>query len=495
MLQSSGSIYLTFCLYFVAMFFIGIYFYKKTKSLSDYVLGDRTLGPWVTALSASASDMSGWLLMGLPGAVFLGGLSSSFWIALGLILGTYANWYFVAKRLREYTKCAGDSLTISMFFENRFQDKSKTLRFLSGTFIIIFFIFYTASGFVAGAKLFSTVFDISYIYSLVIAVCIIISYTFLGGFLAVSWTDFFQGLLMLFAIVFVSIFGFSLLTSNVDMLSTHLNLLQDIKGTKIGLLTIVSSMAWGLGYFGQPHILTRFMAIKSPKDIKVARIIACSWTLICLISALLVGLIGFAYAKTGVLGIGFDAEKIFMTLIDAFFHPLVAGVMLAAILAAVMSTADSQLIVVSSSFTEDFYKFFMKRQIKEKELILVSRLALILVALIAAFFAKNPNSSVLGLVSYAWGGFGAAFGPLVIFSLFWRRMTKNGAIAGMVTGALTVIIWKNFLSGGIFDIYELLPGFVLAGFAIVIVSLLDKSPGDEIVEIFDKVVSKNKLVD
>ncbi len=487
MFTNNGSIYFTFTLYFVAMLLIGLHFYRKTASLSDYVLGGRSLGPWVGALSACASDMSGWLLMGLPGAVYSFGLGSAFWMALGLALGTWCNWLFVAKKLRRFTEKADNSLTISEYLEVRFQDKTKVLRFLSGAFIIIFFIFYTASGFVAGAKLFTTVFNISYHYSLLIAVVVIISYTFLGGFLAVSWTDFFQGLLMFFAICFVCVFGYKLLSSNPSIVQNHLHLFSIFgTGEKVGILTILSSMAWGLGYFGQPHILTRFMGIKSEEDIRPARLIAVSWTAICLFAAILLGLIGYAYTSIAGVPAGFDPEKVFMLLIDVFFHPLVAGVMLAAILAAVMSTADSQLIVVASSFTEDFYKFFIRREISEKELVYVSRLTVVAVAILAGYLASDQNSSVLDLVSYAWAGFGAAFGPVILFSLFWKRTTSFAAICGMVCGGITIIVWKNWLSGGIFDLYELLPGFVIASLVIFFVSIFGKTPDESITAIFDK---------
>ncbi len=486
MFTNNGSIYLTFTLYFVAMLFIGLHFYRKTESLSDYVLGGRSLGPWVGALSACASDMSGWLLMGLPGAAYALGLAGAFWMALGLAIGTWCNWRFVAQRLRRFTESANDSLTISEYLEVRFNDKSKILRFLSGAFIIIFFVIYTSSGFVAGAKLFNTVFSIPYIYSLLISVVVIISYTFLGGFLAVSWTDFFQGLLMLFSICFVCIFGYKLFSGNFALISDHLSIFKEYgTGNKLTLLSILSSMAWGLGYFGQPHILTRFMGLKSEEDVAPARRIAVIWTLVSLGAATLIGLIGFAYTHTVGTPAGFDSEKVFMLLIEVFFHPLVAGVMLAAILAAVMSTADSQLIVVASSFTEDFYKFFTKRDISEKELVYVSRITVVSVAVLAGIIASNQNSSVLGLVSYAWAGFGAAFGPVILFSLFWKRMTRWGAIGGMISGGATIIIWKN-LTGGIFDLYELLPGFIIASIVIFVISLTGKTPDEEVTKIFDK---------
>lgn len=490
-MRVSGALFLTFGAYLLFMLAIGIYFYRKNKNLGDYVLGGRNLNSWVTAMSASASDMSGWLLLGLPGWTYASGLGEAGWIAIGLLIGTYCNWRFVAKRLREYTEKAQNSLTISDFFENRFNDKTKVLRILSAIVILVFFLIYTASGFVAGAKLFNTVFGLPYQSALIAGVIVIVSYTFLGGFNAVSWTDFFQGSLMFIAIVFVPVFayvalgGISSAHDQVLMANPNfISLFNYLDGSKISLITILSMMAWGLGYFGQPHILVRFMAIRSTSQVKQARIIATIWTAISLIGAIMVGTLGFVYLKTPLVGAA--AETVFMVMINSLFHPLIAGLLLSAILAAIMSTADSQLLVASSALTQDLYHVLLRRNANDKELVLASRLAVILIAVFAALFAVDPNSNVLILVGYAWAGFGASFGPAILLSLMWKRMTRNGALAGMLSGGLMVIIWKN-LSGGIFDLYELLPAFIIALFMVIIVSLLDKSPSSEITDLFDQI--------
>lgn len=490
-MKVSGELLFTFGAYLLFMLAIGVYFYRKNNNLDDYVLGGRNLNSWVAAMSASASDMSGWLLLGLPGWTYSSGLGEAGWIAIGLLIGTYCNWRFVAKRLREYTEKAKNSLTISDFFENRFNDKSKILRILSAIIILVFFLIYTASGFVAGAKLFSTVFEMPYFTALIVGVVVIVSYTFLGGFNAVSWTDFFQGSLMFIAIVFVPTFAFVALggvMNSFDQINlanpNFISLFSYLDGSKLSFITILSMMAWGLGYFGQPHILVRFMAIRSKADVKQARIIATTWTAISLVGAILVGMLGFVYLKTPLSAAA--SETVFMVMINSLFHPLVAGLMLAAILAAIMSTADSQLLVASSALTQDLYHVLLRRNASDKELVFASRLAVILIAIFAALFAMDPNSNVLILVGYAWAGFGAAFGPAILLSLMWKRMTRNGALAGMISGGLMVIIWKN-LTGGIFDIYELLPAFIVATAAIIMVSLLDKQPDVEITELFSQI--------
>jgi len=490
MTENTNVILVTFILYLVAMLAIGWYFYSRTRNLSDYILGGRGLNRWVAAMSAQASDMSGWLLLGLPGFAYLAGLEA-LWIAIGLAVGTYLNWKFVARRLRDYTEASGDSLTLPDYFESRFRDRTKVLRIVSAVFILIFFMIYTSSGFVAGAKLFETVFGFSYDGALVIGVLVIISYTFLGGFMAVSWTDLVQGSLMFVAILAVPIMGLSLSGGLGGTLRTAraidpdlLDMFTALDGRALGLIAIVSSLAWGLGYFGQPHILARFMAIKDPKQIGDARRIAMVWVVISLFMAVAVGIIGRAGLDVQLAGA--DSEKIFMLLIDAVFHPLVAGVMLSAILAAVMSTADSQLLVSSSALTEDLYKVLLRRDASQRELVWVSRLAVIAVALVAFLIALDPDSSVLALVAYAWGGFGATFGPIILLSLFWRRMTRAGALAGIVAGGVTVIVWKN-LGGGLFELYEIVPGFVLSVTAIVAVSLAGAPPDREITDEFERV--------
>ncbi|WP_461205943.1 sodium/proline symporter PutP [Clostridium sp. DL1XJH146] len=479
-----------FVIYLAIMMAIGLIFYFRTKSLSDYVLGGRSLNGWVASLSAQASDMSGWLLMGLPGYAYLAGLEA-IWIALGLAIGTYFNWKIVAKRLRVYTEVAGDSLTLPDFFQNRFKDGSNILRIISAILILVFFSIYTASGFVAGGTLFSTVFDISYINALIIGVLVIVSYTFLGGFMAVCWTDFFQGAMMFLAVLVVPIIGFFKLGGVGETFSAIsnfnpelMNPFTSVDGSAMSFIAIISLAAWGLGYFGQPHILVRFMAIKSKEEIKKARWVAMVWVAISLAAAVIIGMVGVPYlTQTLVLN---ESETVFMLLVSDMFPPVIAGFLLAAVLAAVMSTADSQLLVTASSITEDFYKVLIKKDASEKELVWVSRIAVVVVATIAFIIAYNPNSSILGMVGYAWAGFGATFGPAIILSLFWDRMTRNGALAGFISGAITVIVWKN-LSGGIFDLYEIVPGFIVSMLFIVVFTLIDKEPSEEIKKEFAKV--------
>jgi sodium/proline symporter len=490
MTSDSTGVLVTFVLYLAVMLGIGWYFYSRTRNLSDYILGGRGLNRWVAAMSAQASDMSGWLLLGLPGFAYLAGLEA-LWIALGLGVGTYLNWRFVARRLRDYTEACGDAITLPDYFENRFRDRSKVLRIVSAVFILIFFMIYTSSGFVAGAKLFETVFGVSYTGALVIGVLVIIVYTFLGGFMAVSWTDLIQGALMFVAIIAVPLVGTSLagglggtVRTVLEINPELLDVLTGVDGAFIGVIAIVSSLAWGLGYFGQPHILARFMAIKDPTQIRDARRIAMIWVAISLVMAVVVGVVGRAALAQDLAGA--DSERVFMLLIDAVFHPLLAGVMLSAILAAVMSTADSQLLVSSSALTEDLYKVLLRRGASQRELVWVSRGAVIGIALVAFAIAMDPESKVLDLVSYAWGGFGATFGPIILLSLFWRRMTRLGALAGIVAGGVTVIVWKN-LSGGLFELYEIVPGFVVSVAAIVAVSLAGTPPDDEITDEFDRI--------
>lgn len=489
---ASVGTFISFGIYLAFMMAIGWFFYQRTKNLSDYVLGGRGLNAWVTSLSAQASDMSGWLLLGLPGYAYLFGIEAG-WIALGLIVGTYLNWKFIAGRLRRYTQIAGDSITLPVFFENRFRDKGGILRIVSALFILIFFLLYTSSGFVAGAKLFNTVFNIPYIWALSIGVFVIIGYTFLGGFMAVSWTDFFQATLMFFSIIIIPAIAISALggfNSTVDTLNKIdpelLDIFKTLNGEQIGLISVISMLAWGLGYFGQPHILARFMAISSPGEIKKARKIAMGWVFFSLIAAVAVGLVGRAFLVKSPLVGKAASETVFMVLVNQLANPFVGGILLAAILAAVMSTADSQLLVTSSAITEDLYKVIYKKKASEKKLVWIGRFAVIGVAVIAFFIALDPDSSVLELVAYAWAGFGATFGPVIILSLFWRRMTANGAIAGIFTGGMVVLVWKN-LSGGIFNLYEIVPGFIFSYIAILIFSLLDNNPPDEVAEEFRKV--------
>ncbi|MBN2411169.1 sodium/proline symporter PutP [candidate division KSB1 bacterium] len=492
MILENPGILISFLFYLVLMLLIGWYFYNRTNNLSDYILGGRGLNTWVASLSAQASDMSGWLLLGLPGFAYLAGMES-IWMTAGLALGTYLNWKFIAARLRKYTEIAGNSITLPVYFENRFKMKTPLIRIISAIFILAFFLIYTASGFVAGAKLFNTVFGIQYHYALLTGMFVIISYTFLGGFMAVSWTDFFQGTLIFIAILVVPVLTFRALSvqgESLGMLSNELpgyfNIFKTASGEKLSVISIISLAAWGLGYFGQPHILSRFMAIKSQKQIRPARFIAMVWVIMCLAGALLIGMTGRAYIdrlldKTA-------SETIFMLLVNELVHPLFSGFLLAAILAAIMSTADSQLLVASSAVTEDLYRLIFRRKVQDKELVWISRFVVLVIAIIACIIGMNPDSSVLELVAYAWAGFGATFGPIILLSLFWNRMTGSGALAGMAVGGLTVLFWKQF-SGGLFDIYEIVPGFLFSVVIIIFVSLLDKQPSPDVLREFSHVTT------
>lgn len=479
----------TFIVYVCLMMLIGYLAYRRTENLSDYILGGRRLSSWVTALSACASDMSGWLLLGLPGYAYAAGLEAG-WIALGLLIGTYFNWRLVAARLRHYSFIAGNSQTLPEFFEQRFHDETHLLRVVSAIFILLFFLFYTSSGLVAGGKLFNAVFELPYHWAVTVGALVIVIYTFVGGFLAVSWTDLFQGLLMALALLIVPIIamsnlgGWGVTISTVSEANpTLLNALTNVKSEPLGFLAIISLMAWGLGYFGQPHILARFKAIRSVAEIPAARRIAVSWVSITLICAVFVGMVGIGYLEQPLQGA--DTEKVFILLVNALFHPVIAGICLAAILAAIMSTADSQLLVCAAAFTNDFYKVLFRRSASEHELIWTGRIAVLLIAIIALVLAWNPERKVLDLVAYAWAGFGAAFGPALILSLFWRRMNRYGALAGIIVGGLTVVIWKQ-LSGGLFDLYEIMPGFIFSMMSIVVTSVLTHVPEEAVLKDFDK---------
>ncbi|MCF1430182.1 MAG: sodium/proline symporter PutP [Shewanella sp.] len=449
-------ILLTFAGYLILMLAIGFWAYKATDSVDDYILGDRKMGPAVTALSVGASDMSGWLLLGLPGAVYMHGLSE-IWTGVGLLIGALLNWLFVARRLRVFTEMADNALTLPEFFEHRLDDQNGLLKLVSATTILLFFTFYSASGMVSGAILFEKVFGMDYVTALIIGSAIIVSYTFIGGFFAVCWTDFFQGILMLLALIIVPVTIFSepqTLSAKDSITPQMLELWPD----SMTMLGVVSLMAWGLGYFGQPHILSRFMAIESDAAIPISRNIAMGWTLMALIAALAVGFAGYLYFYETPLT---NAETVFIHLVQVAFNPWVAGLLIAAIMSAIMSTIDSQLLVCSSVITEDFYRRWIRPGAGNSELLWVGRLGVLGIAIIAGVLALDPQSSVLELVSYAWAGFGAAFGPVVLLSLFWRGYSRNGAIATMLVGATTVVVWKQ-LNGGIFDLYEIVPGFVLA---------------------------------
>ncbi|GAA0696780.1 sodium/proline symporter PutP [Marinobacterium maritimum] len=485
MIENNYAVYGTFVVYLIMMLAIGVIAYQRTANSSDYFLGGRSLGPWPAALSAGASDMSGWLLLGLPGYAFGSGLEA-LWLAGGLLLGTWANWMFTAKRLRTYSIEAGDALTLPEYFANRFRDSSRMLQVISAFFILLFFLFYTSSGLVAGGKLFETVFGLEYTTALIVGTVCIVSYTLFGGFLAVSWTDLVQGLLMAAALLIVPVAaiqadgGFSAMWTAVEAKNPELlTIFNDVNGDPLSLIAIISLAAWGLGYFGQPHILARFAACRSNEEIPTARRIAVGWSGLSMAGALLVGLAGMLFVETQMGGELGDGETIFMLLVNAIFHPVIAGILLAAILAAIMSTADSQLLVSSSALAEDFYKQLFRKEASQKEIVMVGRLAVIGLSLVAMFLALNPDSTVLGLVSYAWAGFGAAFGPALLISLYWKKMTRNGALAGIVIGAVTVVVWKQ-LSGGLFDMYEIVPGIIFATIAIIVVSLMGEEPNAEI---------------
>jgi len=463
-------------IYLAGMLLIGWYAYRRTSNLTDYMLGGRSLGPAVTALSAGAADMSGWLLMGLPGGIYVTGLADA-WIAIGLTIGAYLNWLLVAPRLRSYTKVANDSITIPSFLENRFKDQSKLLRIVSGLVILIFFTFYVSSGMVSGAVFFENSFGTGYHTGLYIVGGVVVAYTLFGGFLAVSYTDFIQGLMMLIALLFVPILGIFKTGGPSETFDTiraiDPTLLDFFKGTTF--LGLVSAVAWGLGYFGQPHIIVRFMAIKTVKETKSARRIGMGWMIISLIGTIFTALIGLAYFHNNTAHTLGDSEAVFITLSQIFFHPLFAGFALAAILAAIMSTISSQLIVTSSALVEDLYKVVVNKKATDRSLVFLGRLAVLIVAIVAALLAFKQDNTILNLVSYAWAGFGASFGPIILLSLFWKKTTNWGALFGMIVGAVTVIVWKNFDLGKVFfdeSLYEIVPGFVLNLVVAVIISLI-----------------------
>lgn len=476
-MTDDGMIVATFVAYLATVLAIGVVAWRRTRNLRDYILGGRSLGQWVTALSAQASDMSGWLLLGLPGYAYLAGLESV-WLLSGLLVGTYLNWKFVAERLRRATERYGDALTLPDYFEARFEDHSRVLRLVSGVFVLVFFTFYTSSGLVAGGKLFESVFGLPYWWAVTAGGVTVVVYTFFGGFLAVSWTDFLQGSLMFLALIAVTAVGLQV-SGGLDGLQVSLesvnpellNPLTNVAGEPLGWIAIASLLGWGLGYAGQPHILARFMAIRQPGDLHRSRRIAMSWVTVALLSATVVGLVGIGLLPQPLQGA--DSEKVFIELARLLFHPVVAGVCLAGILAAVMSTADSQLLVASSAVSEDFYRGLFRRDAGQNELLWVGRLAVVAIALVAFYLARDPDSKVLDLVAYAWAGFGAAFGPAIVLSLYWDGMTRNGALAGILGGGLTVIIWKE-LGGGLFDLYEIVPGVLVSALCIAVFSKLEK---------------------
>ena len=495
-------------IYMLVMVGIGIYYSKKTDNVGDFYLGGRKLGPVVTAMSAEASDMSSWLLMGLPGVAYLTGFADAGWTAIGLAIGTYLNWLVVAKRLRRYTVKAGNAITLPEFFSNRYRDKSKSILAISAIFIVIFFVPYTASGFAACGKLFSTLFDIPYLPAMVVSAIIIVAYTALGGYLAASTTDLIQSIIMSLALVIVVIFGinvaggFDAVVHNAKSLDGYLSLFTSHnpatgEGVAYSGLSIASAMAWGLGYFGMPHILLRFMGIEDENKLKISRRIASIWVVISMFVAIVIGVIGYGMSQAGAIekfANSSESETLIIRVAmllseNGILAIVMAGLILAGILACTMSTADSQLLAASSSVSKNLLVDCAGMKLSQKASMLAARATVLGIAVIGVVIAWNPNSSVFKIVSFAWAGFGAVFGPVMLASLFWKRSNKYGALAGMIVGGVMVFVWKYLIApiGGVWAIYELLPAFVLSSITIVVVSLLTGAPDKEIVEEFESV--------
>lgn len=509
MIKSTGWIIFAFALYLLMMIVVGIVCARQSKDAEDYFLGGRKLNGWVAALSAQASDMSGWLLMGLPGSIYALGTGQG-WIAIGLFLGTVFNWLCISRRLRRYTIRAGNALTLPTYFENRFHDKKRILLFLSSVTIVIFFLVYTASALAAGGKLFNSVFGIDYRIALTIGAGVILVYTFMGGFLAVCVTDFIQGSLMLVALLTVPLLAWRLLgaSGTTEVLNASfeggaaafLSMTSDANG-RYRLVDIISQLAWGLGYCGMPHILVRFMAVRDEKELKKSKGIAILWVALSLGFACVIGVIGRAYLHPVLLTDGAQ-EKVFIEMIIKLFTqdmrlPIIAGLFLCGILAAIMSTADSQLLVSASSVAEDIVRGVIKRDADDKTVLRISRITVVVIAVLAYVIALNPNSSIMGLVSNAWAGLGSAFGPIVLLSLFWKRTNFQGAVAGILSGALTVIVWDYIpfmggqTPGTVTGLYSLLVGFAVSALMIVAVSLLTPAPDESILQEFEDVKNGN----
>ena len=508
MSSSEIGILVTIIAYLALVIGVGIYYARKNESASDFYLGGRKLGPFVTAMSAEASDMSSYLLMGLPGLAYLSGMADVGWTAIGLAIGTYLNWLFTAKRLRRYTQIT-NSFTLPQFFSNRFRDKKNILAVIAAVIIIVFFVPYTASGFAACGKLFASLFGVNYMTAMIISAIVIVGYTAAGGFLAASVTDFIQSIVMTLSIIMVLIFATAAaggvgavmenaksLTGYISMTATH------VAGTNssspYGILTIASTLAWGLGYFGMPHILLRFMAIEDESKLKLSRRVASVWVVIAMGLAIFIGIVGNSLSASGLIETlsGNSSETIIVRIADllsqsGFFPALAAGLILAGILACTMSTADSQLLAASSSVSENILRETLHVKLSQRGSMIAARLTVVVIAILGVFLARNPDSSVFGIVSFAWAGFGAAFGPVMICSLFWKRTTLPGAIAGMVSGGAMVFIWKFAIAklGGVFAIYELLPAFIVGIVVIFVVSLCTKAPGREIIAEFEKAKS------
>ena len=498
--------------YMGLVIFIGIHYSKKAnKSSENYFLGGRSLGPWVTAMSAEASDMSGWLLMGLPGVAYWCGLADAFWTAIGLAIGTYVNWLITSKRLRRYSIRANNSITLPEFFSNRFREEKKTISIISSLFILIFFTVYAASCFVTCGKLFSELFGFDYKVMMFIGAIFVLAYTLLGGFLAESASDFMQAIVMIIALAVVVIIsvvkagGFSTVIENANNIPGFLEFfatanVEEGTSTPYGALSVFSCLAWGLGYFGMPQVLLRFMAIRKENELKRSRIIATVWVVISLAVAVFIGIVGRVLQQGGGINATFPdtksgAENIFIILSTSSLPAIIAGFVMAGILAATISSSDSYLLIAASSFAKDLYKGVIKKDATDKQVMWLTRITLLTIAIIAMLFALDENSIIFEIVSFAWAGFGATFGPLMLFSLFWKRINKWGAIAGMLGGAGMVFLWKLVISnlGGIFAIYELLPAFIFSSILIVVVSLLTKEPSKEIQEDFDAVANGTSL--
>lgn len=500
-------------LYLICMIMVGFIFYKRNSTHTDYILGGRGMNVWVTSMSAQASDMSGWLLMGLPGTAYLlgAGTTEAAWTAIGLAIGTYLNWLIVAKPLRKYTQAAGNSITIPDFLQNRFKSKSSGLRVFSALFILIFFVVYTSSMFAAGANLFDYIFGIGYLPALLLSVVVVTAYTFLGGFKAVCWTDLVQGIMMFLALIIVPVSMYrGLSVSDMDV-SAALGEFTLAPTASFGIMSIIGAIAWGLGYFGQPHILARFMAIKSADEVKPARRIAMVWVIISLAMAVLVGMLASPYLQhmfvqgkitdpvslsimtnNGMLE-GSNTQKVFMILVQNMFPTVVAGILLSAVLAAIMSTADSQLLVASSAFSSDIYNVLFDRDASDKKLVNISRITIVAISLVACMLALDPDSSVFEIVSHAWAGFGAAFGPIILCSLFWKDCNEHGALAGVISGGVVALLWAYMPSilgdacPAIFSLYEIVPGFIISLVCIFVFSKLTGGAGDDVKKEFESV--------
>lgn len=503
---------ITMVLYIAVVIGIGAFYAKKAnENTENFFIGGRSLGPWVAAMSAEASDMSGWLLMGLPGVAYFYGISDAIWTAIGLAVGTYLNWLFVAKRLRKYSYVAGNAITIPDFFSNRFKEKNKVILTISSLIILVFFSVYAGSCFVTCGKLFSTMFNTSYVSMMILGGIFVIAYTFLGGFLAESVSDFMQAIIMIFALLvilivgtlnagglgnvfeniksipgFLDFFGIAnpTLTDGVQVVKDNIPVFGE--ANDYGFLKVISTMSWGLGYFGVPQVLLRFIAIRKSEELKLSRRIATIWCVISLASAVAIGLIGRSLYPTALLTAS-DAENIFIHMSTILLHPLFAGLVMAGILAATISSSDSYLLIAASAFSKNIYQGILRKKASDKEVMTVSRITLVVLALIGMTIALDEKSVIFNIVSFAWAGFGAAFGPIMLFSLFWKRTTRLGAIFGMLSGGITVFVWNLYLKplGGVFGIYELFPAFIVSCLFILVVSLLDKKPSQEIEEEFE----------